>query len=424
MAALQQTIRDNVLYAYGYLQGRTFAFPRSISELYGLAVSKVTSFISLPLPLLSFLALPLFGGTSTSVNFLLFYLTWSSLVLTHDPLNVEIYGTLAIRTLLYLLPALGFFAFDLAIPDLAKGIKAYGTKQLPTQVDRNRLVKIAGLASFNVLLAVALQAAIEVLATQYLHLRSILKVTSAVPLPWNIAKDLLKGLALRGVIHYTIHRYALHTYTSPLKTWHLQWQHSVRLPFSLLSAYDHPVCHLLSHWVPSFVPSYLFRFHVLTWHLFTVLISLEELFVYSGYAVLPSSIILAGMARRTDAHFATSYTGAEACNFGHWGILDFVFGTTCKDTASVMDDLQDEADKHRIEQRASKAVEGALRGAKDRDPDSQSDAAQENEQDPDRADGDTEYMPKGDADAQGGADKDDEAANTPPKRRSRRRKAA
>jgi len=423
MAAIQQTIRDNALYAYGYLQGRTFAFPRSISEVYALGVSKVTSFISLPLPLLSFVALPLFGGTSTSVNFLLFYLTWSSLVLTHDPLNVEIYGTLAVRLLLYLLPALGFFAFDIGTPNLAKGIKAYGTKQLPTQVDRNRLLRVAGVACLNVLLAVGAQAALEVLATRFLHLRSILKVTSAVPLPWNIAKDLLKGLALRGVIHYAIHRYALHTYASPLKTWHLKWQHTVRLPFSLLSAYDHPVCYLLSHWIPSFVPSYLFRFHVLTWHLFTALISLEELFIYSGYAVLPSSIVLAGMARRTDAHFATAHANGEACNFGHWGVLDLIFGTNCKDTASVMEDLQDEADKHRIEQRAVKAAQGAIRGAQDRD----SDAVQEDEQDPDLADGDAEYLLKEDADAQGGADKDDEAADTPPKRRSRRnasRKAA
>lgn len=424
MAAIQQTIRDNALYAYGYLQGRTFFFPRSFSELYALSVSKVTSFISLPLPLLSFLALPLFGGTSTSVNFLLFYLTWSSLVLTHDPLNVEIYGTLAIRLLLYLLPAFGFFAFDIATPNLAKGIKAYGVNQLPSQVDRNRLLRVAGVACFNVLLAVGVQAVLEVLVIQYLHLRSVLKVTSTVPLPWNIAKDLLKDLALRGVLHYGIHRYVLHTYNSPLKTWHLKWQHSVRLPFSLLSAYDHPVCYLLSHWLPSFVPSYLFRFHVLTWHLFTALISLEELFIYSGYAVLPSSIVLAGMARRTDAHFATAHVNGEACNFGHWGVLDFVFGTNCKDTASVMDDLQDEADKHRVEQRAMKAAQGALRGAKDRGPETQSDDPQE---DDDLADGDAEYLPEGDADAKGGADKDDEAADTAPKRRSRRkasRKAA
>ena len=157
MAVIQQTIRDNALYVYGYFQGRTFAFPRSISELYGVLISRVTSFVSLPLPLLSFLALPIFGGTSTSVNFLLFYLTWSSLVLTHDPLNVEIYGTLAIRVLLFLLPSLGFCAFDIAAPSFAKGIKAYGTKQLPTQVDQKRLLRIAGVACGNVLLVVALQ---------------------------------------------------------------------------------------------------------------------------------------------------------------------------------------------------------------------------------------------------------------------------
>ena len=421
MAAIQQTLRDNALYFWGYLQGRSFSLPRSFSALYGVLVSRVTSFVSLPLPLLSFLALPVFGGTSTSVNLFLFYLTWSSLVLTHDPLSLEIYGTLAIRLLFFLLPALGLLSFDVLMPSLSKGIKASGEKHLPGKRSHDQLVKIAGVATFNVVLAVALQAALEVFATQFLHLRSILKVTTTVPLPWNIAKDVLKGLALRGILHYTSHRYVLHTYDTQLKSWHLDWQHSIRLPFSLVAAYDHPVCYLIARWMPTFVPAYLFRFHVLTWHIFVALTSLEELFIYSGYAVLPSSIILAGMARRTDAHFATA-SQKDASNFGNTGLLDLVCGTNCKDAASVLDDLRDEAQNHRIEERASKAARGAVEGLQNERLQRGSTAERDDTKQDDVAAGedpeDQEYLPDDQGDARRGAD---ESADTPEKSPAKRR---
>ena len=418
LSAWQQALRDKVLWSYGYFQGRSVLLPRSIPELYGMAMSKVTSFVALPLPFLSILALPVFGGKSTSLSLVFVYLTWSSLVFAHDPLSLEIYGTLAARILFFLLPALVFLAFDYGTPSLSKNIKAYGEKNLPSKISNGRLLRIASVGVANVLLSVILQAVLEMLFTDVLNLRSILKVTSLVPLPWSIAKDVVKGLALRGVLHYYIHRYLLHTYDSPLKTWHLKWQHSIQLPFSLAAAYDHPVCHLVVNWLPDFLPAYLFRFHVLTWHIFVAITSLETLFIYSGYAVLPSSIVLAGMARRTDAHFVTAASKREPCNFGHWGILDLLLGTNCKDTASVIDDLQDEAHKHRFEERAQKAARGALDGLNEDGGDSDS------EYEPEKNDAVDNGIDKPKASSRGRADGGAESAEQAPvKRRSARRKA-
>ena len=249
MAGLQQSIRDNVVYATGYVQGRSFALPHSFGELYGLLVSKVTGLIALPLPFLSFLALPFYTGSSTTINLVFFYLTWSALVLSHDQLTVELYGTLAVRLLCFLLPALGFLAFDCAAPSLSKGMKNRGEEQVPLRIGRNKLLEVVGVAVFNVLLSVALQAVIELLVTEVLHMKSILRVTSVVPLPWTILKDVAKGFAIRGILHYVVHRYLLHTWDSPLKTWHGRWQHSVQLPFSIVAAYDHPVNYLLAQWL-------------------------------------------------------------------------------------------------------------------------------------------------------------------------------
>lgn len=288
------------------------------------------------------------------------YLTWSALVLSHDPLTIEIYGTIAVRAVCFVLPALAFLAFDLVLPKLSKNIKARGTSQLPGQLGQRQLITVVLVALANVSLSILSQAVLEFVITRVFSLRSIVKVTSVLPLPWTIVSDLLKGLACRGILGYLIHRYVLHTYNTTLRAWHEQWQHSLRLPFSIAAAYDHPIAYLARVWVPTIVPAYLFRFHVLTWHIFLIITSLEELFIHSGYAVLPSSILLAGMARRTDAHFDSASTSGAAGNFGTLGVLDFAFGTTCKEEDDILDDIRTEADKHRLQDRIDAAVQAAL----------------------------------------------------------------
>jgi hypothetical protein len=71
-SSLQQFVHDKLIYATAYLQGRFYALPRGPSDVYGLFVSKLTSLIALPLPLLSFLVVPFYGGSSTTVSLLVF----------------------------------------------------------------------------------------------------------------------------------------------------------------------------------------------------------------------------------------------------------------------------------------------------------------------------------------------------------------
>lgn len=91
----------------------------------------------------------------------------------------------------------------------------------------------------------------------------------------------------------------------------------------------------------------------MTYLLLLALFSLEEVFTYSGYNVLPSTIMLRGMARRTDAHMMTQGKG----NYGPLGVLDWSYGTTLG--ADVMDDLRDEMDKHHVQERTGKAIDDA-----------------------------------------------------------------
>ena len=361
---LAQSVRDRIAYSSGYFHA---SVPASWSDTYALLASKLTSLLALPLPLLSLLALPIFGGSSTFFSISFFYLTFVALVFSHGALGVELWGTLVVRVLFFLLPALASLVLDVAAPRLSAGVKTQGAAAAPsllTRRDRRRLLAVVGVAVGNVVLAVLVQGALELLCTRVLRLRSLLRFsTFSPPLPWNVVKDLLKGFFCRGLIHYVTHRYVCHEQASPLQTWHQQWQHSLKLPFSLVAAYDHPATHLLTEWLPAFLPACLFRFHLITWLLFQALCSLEALLLHSGYSVLPSNIILPGMARRCDEHFLSVHDNNRAVgNFGRWGVLDLALGTTGHDEDTLVDDMADAADKHEVKERTRGALKGAKKG--------------------------------------------------------------
>ena len=155
----------------------------------------------LNLPFLSVLLIPTFTSYSTSLNLLFFYLTWSTLILSHSALKVEFLGTLFIRLIFFLLPSYLFFLLDAALPGVLVNIKQHGDLAIATSAEqkRGRWWKVLLLSTFNVVLGVALQTGIEFLFTHVLHIRSALKVTTKLPMPWGIAKDLVKGFVCREV---------------------------------------------------------------------------------------------------------------------------------------------------------------------------------------------------------------------------------
>lgn len=157
----------------------------------------------LSIPALSFLVIPAFSSYGTTLNLLFFTMTWAILIKTNDPLHVEILGTLGIRLFFCILPSLAFLFFDSATPALAVGIKEHGETALPMSEGnggkKGRWWKVALVGIGNVLLGVAIQTGIELLFTQVLHLQSVLKLSTGLPMPWGIAKDLFLGLLLREV---------------------------------------------------------------------------------------------------------------------------------------------------------------------------------------------------------------------------------
>ncbi|KAF6217801.1 hypothetical protein HO133_006628 [Letharia lupina] len=336
----------------------------------------------LSIPALSFLVIPAFSSYGTTLNLLFFTLTWAILVKTNNPLHVEILGTFGIRLLFYILPSLGFLFLDSATPALAVGIKEHGDIALPMSEEnggkRGRWWKVALISIGNVLLGIAIQTGIELLFTQVLHLQSVLKLSTGLPMPWGIAKDLFLGLLLREVMTYVFHRYGLHSEQSPLTGMHTSWQHTVPTPFSLVAHYDHPIAYLIHVFLPTYLPAVTFRFHLLTYLLYLAIVSLEESLAYSGYNMLPSAFVLGGIARRQEKHLMGGGNG----NYGCFGLVDFAMGTSIGE--DLVDDVIDEAEEKQVAKKTKGKVKKTGKKVLKKAPKKKSDNEEEEEEEGER----------------------------------------
>jgi hypothetical protein len=118
-------------------------------------------------------------------------------------------GTLSIWVLFYLVPSLLFLLFDSAIPSLAVGLKTQGVAALPARAGgvqgakrgkgRPQWYKVLGLSLLNIGISIGLQVAVELVFTKAIGIRSALKITTTLPMPWSIGKDVIRGLVLREV---------------------------------------------------------------------------------------------------------------------------------------------------------------------------------------------------------------------------------
>lgn len=155
------------------------------------------------LPIISLLLVPTMTSYATSLNFIFFYMTWSTLVLSHSPLRVELVSSAAVRVLFFVLPSILFFLFDILTPSAAVLVKAQGEAGLPSgrkkRNVRTRELKVVAWSLFNVLLGTILQAAVETLLVQGLAIRSAVKVSMRLPMPWEMGKGLILGLLIREV---------------------------------------------------------------------------------------------------------------------------------------------------------------------------------------------------------------------------------
>lgn len=148
---------------------------------------------------------------TTSLNFIFFYITWATLVLSHSPLRVELVGTLAVRIIFYLLPSLLFFLFDILLPSVSVAIKARGELGLPTGSTKPargvlgvgigwKEVKVVAWSLCNLLVCgIVAQGVVEHVLTKVLRYRSAIRVSLRLPYPWECVLDIIRAFVVREV---------------------------------------------------------------------------------------------------------------------------------------------------------------------------------------------------------------------------------
>ncbi|KAH0440517.1 sterol desaturase family protein [Colletotrichum camelliae] len=309
--------------------------------------------ILLSLPIVSYFLAPAMTSWTTSLNLLFFYMTWTTLVLSHGPLKIELLGTLALRVFLWLFPSLLFLLFDTLLPSLSESIKTAGAAALPP-ANGPFLLKTLLLALVNLVLAAGLEGGVSLAWASYFH-EPLFRASTALPLPFQLVKHIALLIAAREVLTFYIHTRILHSrghrFTSTrIGKLHTSYAHSrAAPPFSLMAYADHPIPFLLHRIVPIFVPALALRPHLLTYFLFVGFCTAEETLAMSGYSIVPG-IIMGGITRRTAIHYAGKGEG----NYGAWGVMDWAHGTSSGQ--DVIDDMKAEAEKHRLKERGEKAA--------------------------------------------------------------------
>ncbi|KAL6868714.1 hypothetical protein ACO1O0_000030 [Amphichorda felina] len=301
--------------------------------------------VLLSIPILSVLFRP---SLTTSINLLFFYATWSSLVLSHDPITIHATSLFVLRVIFWLIPALLFFAFDSLIPSVAGSIKFAGTVTRP-----RRPFSLIGLAVFNMVLITFVESALSYafhLATG----QTLFRMSTTLPLPWQIFKQHCILFISREVLTYYLHRHLLHGTRFPTLTrLHTTYAHGSPTTTPLQLYADHPLPMLVLQLLPVLLPAAVLRPHMITYLFFLGLCAVETTLVTSGYSIVPG-VVIGGNARRNAAHYASR----GRANFGAWGILDWAHSTS--KGGDVVKDIRDEAEKHRVKERsAAKAGKGA-----------------------------------------------------------------
>jgi hypothetical protein len=158
-------------------------------------------------PLASLLAIPMLSSWSTSLNLVFLSLAWTTIAATYSPLQLELFAPLATRLFLYILPSAIFLLFDIGVPSLSQEFKSQGQLGIATRQKggQKKMGRVVMWSIANVLLVVAIQAAVEFLVTDVLQMRSLLQIKGSkwglnhLPYPWTMIKHALMGLLARNV---------------------------------------------------------------------------------------------------------------------------------------------------------------------------------------------------------------------------------
>ncbi|KAK6502054.1 hypothetical protein TWF481_009867 [Arthrobotrys musiformis] len=283
------------------------------------------------------LGLLLNNYTASSLNLFFFWMTWTTLIMSHPPLRVELIATFFVRFIFFLLPALIFTLFDNLLPSLA-GKEPYQHSKpssrkgvsVPTGRGRKKKVQVSNVdrgtlfAIFmtlgNIMLGIGIQAILEYIAVDVFRRPRLLRVSSAFPFPWDMARGIAYAMILRELFIYYPHR---HIHQNPKSPFHKSHAHPRPTNSSLNLTSTTPIDYVLLQFLPVYIPSVMLSFHLLTYLAFVAVTSIVDVVCYSQYEYLPKAFFVGRIARRVRGHDESGGKGG----YGWIGFLDWILGT-------------------------------------------------------------------------------------------------
>ncbi|KAF3905925.1 hypothetical protein ABW21_db0200766 [Orbilia brochopaga] len=172
----------------------------------------------------------------------------------------------------------------------------------------------------NILLGLAVQAILEYINVDLLKRQRLLRITSALPYPWDMVKGIGSAIILKEILIYYPHRHIHNTPQSPLRKYHT---HPTPTTSSLNLTSTTPIDYLLLQFIPVFLPSVMLSFHLLTYLAFVAITSLVDAVCYSQYDYIPKALFVGRIAKRMRGHYKSGGSGG----YGWIGMLDWWHGT-------------------------------------------------------------------------------------------------
>jgi sterol desaturase/sphingolipid hydroxylase (fatty acid hydroxylase superfamily) len=234
---------------------------------------------------------------------------WQAVVEAYSPQALELGGTLIIQLVTFWVPCALYQSLDVLFPAFSHRHKI---QPAPKQPNAPELWYCFYIVLRNQLLSTALHVGL-IAGLTVLGQSSSYRITTSLPGPLEVVRDLAICILLREIIFYYSHR-LLHMprFYAPIHKFH----HRFVAPIAMAAEFAHPFEHLVSNILPVSMPPQLIGAHIVTAWLFIAFVLLETVTVHSGYD------FAGNMVAMHDLHHELFMI-----NFGTVGFLDRFHGT-------------------------------------------------------------------------------------------------
>ncbi|KMP04841.1 sterol-4-alpha methyl oxidase [Coccidioides immitis H538.4] len=234
--------------------------------------------------------------------------TWEGICARYPPGWIEGVGSAAVQFFGFILPGLGFLAFDILKPASFASRKI---QQPCKQPSKQQMLSCLGLVFGNQLFLIASHFFLLRISNYEL---TPFRMDSQLPSILEVVINCAVGAILRDVVFYYVHR-LMHTKILYRRIHRIH--HEFRAPIALAAIYSHTIDHVLVNAMPIYISMAVQRVHFLTLMLFASVAVFDAAVSHSGYSLfrLPS-------VENHDIHHEKGNI-----NFGILGVMDWLHGT-------------------------------------------------------------------------------------------------